>query len=89
MKQHGKARDHNEPEIIKAFENLGCLVVFLHPPAPDLLVGIKGAWHLVEVKSAKGVLTEPQLRLMQRTEGTTLPFHVVRTVAEAIALVRP
>jgi hypothetical protein len=81
---HGSARDVNEKEIIKALENLGALVLRLDPPQPDLLVGYLGSWHLIEIKSAKGILTKGQLKLLSACETRELPFTVVRSGPDAI-----
>ena len=49
--------DHNQAEIIKAFETLGCSVFDLSNVGgglPDLLVGLVGVNLLVEIKKPKG-----------------------------------
>jgi hypothetical protein len=88
MKQHGKARDHNEQEIITALLGAGCIVDKMDPPMVDLLVGVHQQWVKVEVKQPKGVLTIGQLRQQAQAETMNLPFYVLRSVADAVALVR-
>lgn len=77
-------RDANEPAIVDALEAIGVTVHRLsHPGLPDLLTfhpreGIR----LVEVKTEQGRLTEAQ----KKTACSSLPFCIVRNVAEALAL---
>jgi hypothetical protein len=88
MKQHGKARDHNEQEIIAALTNLGCIVWKMDPPRVDLLVGVHQQWVPCEIKQPKGTLTIGQLRQSEICDTMNLPFRVLRSVADAVALVR-
>ena len=88
MKHHGKARDHNEKEIVNALINLGCIVWPMDPPRVDLLVGVHQKWIPCEVKQEKGVLTIGQIRQSQICDTMNLPFVVLRSVADAVALVR-
>ena len=74
-------RDYVEPDIIEALEEIGISVLRLSAPGcPDLL-----CWHplegfrLLEVKHARGRLTP-----LQKAFG--MPFSVVRSVAEALAI---
>ena len=86
-------RDKNEPEIIRAFEVLGCVVVQLKEGrksgVPDLLVGMNGAWILVEVKNKSGRnrLSPEQQDFMTLCEYRRLPAHVVRSVRDVEDLV--
>ena len=88
-------RDANEAEIVQALENLGCLCVALKSTRkggiPDLLVGIKGRWVLVEVKNPKGRnrIHQSQQEFLDVCQSRGLPAHVIRTVPEAIKLVQP
>lgn len=84
LRRWNPKRDAAEPAIVDALEAIGVTVHRLsHPGLPDLL-----CWHrregfrLIEVKTAAGTLTAAQ----QRTVCSSLPFCLVRTVAEALAL---
>ena len=79
-----KRRDANEPEIVAALEGIGATVIRLDPF--DLLVGYQGRTHLIEVKTEKGRLKPAQEALIESWRGS--PLHIVRTVDEALELVR-
>lgn len=78
---HGKARDANEPEIVEAFERLGCSVERIDVPC-DLIVGFLGVTHLVEVKTERGKLTQAQILFTLKYKGK---LHIVRSV-EGVAI---
>ena len=83
MRRWGAKRDAAEAAIVDALEAIGVYVVRLSQPAlPDLLVfhpreGIR----LIEVKSPGG-----KLNVLQQTTRRYLPFAVVETEADALAL---
>ena len=83
LKRYGNQRDANEPEIVKALEQIGCSVMRLDTPC-DLLVGRQGRTFLLEVKSATGTLTPDQEKFTDTWRGQ---FNVVRSVDDAIAAV--
>jgi hypothetical protein len=76
-----RKRDLNEPAIVDALESIGLTVVRLSAPGvPDLLVW--SPWdgtRLLEVKSGTGRLTPQQ-------EEFVMPFTIVRSEQEALAL---
>jgi Holliday junction resolvase len=79
-----RKRDANEPAIVDALEQIGVTVHRLSAPGlPDLLAH---HWReglvLLEVKAEAGKLTPLQLK----TKCASLPFCVVRSVAEALAI---
>ncbi len=79
--------DLNQPAIVEALRRVGVSVVSLASigqGCPDLLAA-KGdkAW-LIEVKGAKGTLTDDQQRFILDWAGTV---HIVRTVDDALKLV--
>jgi hypothetical protein len=78
-----RKRDDGEAAIVQALEDIGVSVVALSTPGcPDLLVwSRRDGFRLLEVKAPKGKLT-PQQVLMR----TKVPFTVVRSVAESLAL---
>ena len=76
-------RDKNEASIVRALRSIpGCTVSELSGEGvPDLLVGFQGKNHLLEVKNAKGKLTEAQIKWHEEWTGTA---HVVRSVNDAL-----
>lgn len=82
IRRYDARRDSNEAQIVAAFEGMGCQVERIDTPC-DLLVNIRGAVFLVEVKTERGTLTKPQ-----QSFSRTWPVHVVRSVDDAIALVK-
>lgn len=77
--------DSNHREVVAALRAAGCEVLDLSRVGggcPDLLVyrTARGLLRLLEVKVAKGRLTE-----LQQTKFMRLPVWVVRSPAEALA----
>ena len=72
-----RKRDANEAEIVAALRACGARVDRISGPGlPDLLVGYKGFWVPLEIKSATGRLTKRQ-RL-------GAPYPIARSVDEAL-----
>lgn len=81
-------RDANEPEIVKALERAGWLVMKVSDKgAPDLLCARKGRLVLVEVKGPKGKLTPAQVESHARLSFAGVTVHVVTTPEEALMAV--
>lgn len=83
-----RRRDAIEPAIVEALKALGATVIQLsgRAPVPDLLVGFRGQWFPMEVKSgASAKLTTAQLAAAGN--GQQQPI-IVRSVEDAIAAVR-
>jgi len=77
-------RDENEGEIVAALRVVGALVFPISAKdIPDLLVGWRGCWHVVEVKSEDGELTKGQERFAALARASGLPHHEVRSIEEA------
>ena len=79
--------DANEAAIVTALRKLGATVVRLESPlagVPDLAVGFRGRWHLMEVKTAKGPLSEAQ---QTWHASASAPVAVVRSVEQALAAI--
>ena len=79
--------DTVQPEIVAAFRSMGCDVLHTHTlgkGAPDLVVVYSGIALLVEVKGAKGKLTEAQETLYSTLK--TRP-RIVRDIQEAWGVV--
>jgi len=87
LRKFNAKRDASEPEVVRAFTDLGCLVFRLDRPV-DLLVyvfqSLADRLHLVEVKTAKGGLNDKQRAFKE----AGWPIHVIRSGDEAIALVQ-
>lgn len=87
LRKFNAKRDRNEPEIVRAFTDLGCLVFRLDRPV-DLLVyvfkSLSDRLHLVEVKMPKGDLNDKQ----EAFRAAGWPVHIIRSADEAIALVK-
>jgi hypothetical protein len=88
LARHAKARDGNEPQIVEALRRGGASVHRIDTPC-DLLVGIAGRTHLVEVKRPLGPkggmkdrnLTPDQRRFRENWKGSDL--EILRTVDDA------
>ena len=76
--------DANEAEIIAALRAAGYVVHRIKFPV-DLLVGVPGAWLPMEVKTAKGKLTQEQARFLATAPG---PVAVVDSVESALRACR-
>jgi hypothetical protein len=79
-----KRRDRIEPDVVAHLRAFGATVIQLSgcAPVPDLLVGFRGRWHALEVKSGhKAGFTEAQRDAMV---NATMAPTVVRSVDEAI-----
>jgi len=76
-----RKRDWNEAAIVSALEGIGIRCVRLSAPGcPDLLAyHPREGFRLLEVKQPRGRLTEAQ-------QEFDLPFTVVRSVPEALAI---
>jgi Holliday junction resolvase len=83
MRRWGAKRDSNENAIVDALEAIGVYVVRLNQPAmPDLLCWTqREGLRLIEVK-----MPGQKLNVLQQTTRRYLPFAVVTSEAEALAL---
>lgn len=82
MRRVGQARkrDANEQEIVDALVGIGAVVFRLSAPGcPDLLVGFRGTWRPMEVKSATGKLTP-----LQWGSWGENAYPIVRSVSDAL-----
>ena len=93
-------RDANEPEIVAALTAVGAIVLRIdaaQPGEPDLCVGYRGRWELVEVKRPPGKrggisqtgqhLSDDQKEWHERAIQRGLPVRVWRTVSEAMSAI--
>lgn len=84
--------DRNQNDVVQALEAIGATVTLLSQVGegcPDLLVGFRGANHLIEVKDGELApsarkLTPPQKKWHAGWRGKA---HVANSVADAIAIV--
>jgi Holliday junction resolvase len=77
-------RDANEAEIIQALRSVGANVVQMDYPV-DLLVTFRGNIYAIEVKTAKGKLTESQVQFFEAF-GTD-NAGVARNVDDALRII--
>jgi hypothetical protein len=82
-------RDANEAAIVQALRSAGALVWRLDArDMPDLLVGFRQRFWLLEVKRAKGgVISDGQAVFFVVAEAARLPVRVVRSAQEALEAV--
>ena len=90
---YGTSRDKNEKEIVEYLQANGCLVNRIAGSAnddgvPDLLVGYKPRWILVEVKMPQGHLNKRQRHWFDLSQGLGLPVAIVRTLDDCHNLLR-
>ncbi len=84
--------DANQREIVATLRSVGALVILLSAigkGVPDLLVGFRGVWTLLEVKDGKKkpsarVFTPAQVKLRQCMEANQLPVATVLDAAGAL-----
>lgn len=91
LPKYAHKRDGNEHAIRRTLEAVGFQIVQLSATGlPDLIVngvnqqGMPDSWFM-EVKSAKGQLTDAQNDTLNNWQGK--PIHIVRTEEEALAIV--
>ena len=81
-------RDATEKPIVDALRAAGASVAFLvGTGVPDIVVGYHGRLTLCEVKSGDGEMTVDQQKWHAGWKGA--PVVVLRTVEDALALIRP
>jgi GTPase len=82
--RHAARTDAVQKEIIKALRAIGARVVYIKEPV-DLLVGFRGATHLMEVKESGGRLTKQQEDFLTTWNGGSA--WIVQTPSQAIEAV--
>lgn len=96
MSRFARNVDANQSEVVDAMRRMGAFVQHLHTVGhgcPDLLVGYRGVWILVEVKDGAKVQSKRQLNALEEewiacARSKRLPVHVVKSVTEAIEVLR-
>jgi hypothetical protein len=88
LARFGKKRDANEASIVQALRLAGCRVWHLDQPF-DLLVGFRGRFAALEVKSTNRVRKDQQHQTdaLLEAQAAGLPVYRIRTESEAIAAV--
>lgn len=81
--KYAKARDANEPQIIKALEAIGCVVEQLDKPV-DLVTLYRGRVRFIEVKNPDGFNVESE---DQKAFFELWPGGFARNEDEAIKIV--
>ena len=92
MSRHARHADGNQPEVVEAIRKHGGHVIHLHMVGhgvPDLLVGWRGCWVLLEVKDGR---LSPSRRALNALEAAWhaqaiahgLPVYVVTSPAHAV-----
>jgi hypothetical protein len=77
-------RDANEAALVDHLQMRGALVARLSGAGvPDLLVGFRGDWAVVEVKAPRGQLTDRQTEWIDAARRMRLPVYVIRDRVEA------
>lgn len=97
MRRRAAKVDDNHGEIVRALRAVGAFVVDLSSvggSCPDLLVGHRGRWVLIEVKDGKkppyrARLAAGQWLFHQQAKEMNLPCYVVKSVAGAIGALAP
>ena len=80
--------DKNHFEITWALRSVGASVFSLHTMGkgcPDIIVGFRGFTYLMEIKTEKGTLTEPEERWINEWRGNEVA--IVRTADEALEVI--
>jgi hypothetical protein len=88
LARFAKKRDLNEATIVQALRSAGARVWQLDRPF-DLLVGLRGRFTVLEVKSTKRPRKDQQHQTdeIRDCQADGLPVHRVQTPAEALAAV--
>jgi hypothetical protein len=82
-------RDRNERLLIDYLQKAGAVVHRMSGEGlPDLLVGYRKRWLLLEVKSPKGKLKPAQVLFHGAAQALGLPCHVVYTVEDCAAVLK-
>ena len=79
--------DANQPEIVRALEQVGARVLHLHTlgrGAPDILTVYREVLYLMEIKMDKGKLTADEAQFHEAWPG---PIFIVRSVEDALRVI--
>lgn len=87
--------DATQTTIVSALRGIGAMVVVLSAVGrgvPDLLVGFRGRWSLLELKDgakspSRQELTPAQVAFSRECQARGLPWAKVATIDEALAAI--
>ena len=85
--RHKNRRDANEADLVAELRAHGFSVYMLDQPL-DLLVGYAGRTYLVEIKTPKGKLTQPQLEFMDGWRGDATVLRTSEDVQTFVRMVK-
>lgn len=89
LNRHNPKRDENEPFLVDYLRKAGCVVQRLSgPDMPDLLVGHRGRWLLLEVKMPDSKLKPGQQWFHDSCQALGLPCDVVKTVDDCARILK-
>ena len=89
LNRRNPRRDLNERRIVAALEKAGAMIYRLSAPGlPDLLVGHRKRWLLLEVKGPRGKLEPLQHQFHLTAACLGLPCHVVSTEEQALEILK-
>jgi hypothetical protein len=92
-RKYGAKKDANHNEVVEAFKALGADVLDtsnLGGGVPDLIIGCRNAWHLVDVKNPNTGYGRRGLNKRQKEWALAWkggPVYLISTVEEAADLV--
>lgn len=82
-------RDRNERLLVEYLKKAGGFVTRISGAGvPDLLVGYRGRWLLLEVKAPRGRATLMQQAFHDAAQALGLPCHTVYTVEDCQRVLR-
>jgi Holliday junction resolvase len=86
--------DANQPKIVAALRKAGAFVQSLATigkGCPDIMVGYKGAWYLMEIKDGDKEISQRKLKPDEMDwilkASRIAPVHLVETEAQALAVI--
>jgi hypothetical protein len=87
--------DANQSVIVKALRNVGAFVQPLHTVGkgcPDLLVGYRGKWHVLEIKDgdkppSQRKLTEDEKEWHEKALAMRLPVFIAENIEDALVAI--
>ena len=87
LARHNPKRDRNERALVAALGAVPGVIVhrISGPGIPDLLVGHRKRYVLLEIKSKRGRLEPLQVAFHDTARALGLPCYVVTTIDEALA----
>lgn len=85
LNRFAKRRDANEHPLVELARQLGAYMYRTDDPG-DWLLGWRGAWVVVEIKSDAGEPTPAQIRFSREARERRLPYWTWRTQEDVLSL---